>query len=313
MHGCAHGQNDVAHILADTGLFCHFHVRGNGSYAGASTEGHGCGLKQMLEHNLGTLLAAADEGIHREGQEHIHEAQNIIDDEGHAVVADELGAVGSHQGGKEAQEANGGIVSNDLDGLHNAVGEIFQQLCSLGLGTTAELYAKAENDSHDDQRQNSSAAEQAGEVGNGEEIHHHVSKAQSIGFHGSFHIGIAGGHHREDPANHIHNHCCNGSGGEEGGQGSTHDLAGPLHGLHIGNGRRYRAEHHRHHDTEHQVGEDGAQRLQHSSAAGNYLTGFVLHDREGVADDTADNDTGEHKDDKAVILQDLFHRSLSFF
>ena len=106
VHGGAQGQDDVGDVLADAGLFRSFHVGGDGGNGGAGAEGNGCGLEQVLEHHLGAALAAAEAGIDGEEDEHVSKAQYVVDDQGAAVVADQLGAIGSDQVSEETEETD---------------------------------------------------------------------------------------------------------------------------------------------------------------------------------------------------------------
>ena len=261
MHGGAHGQYDVGDLLGNAGLLGHLHVGGDGRHAGAGAEGHRRRPEQVAEHDAGRALTAAEAGIDGEEHEHVHKAQDVVQDQGPAVVADELGAVGGHQAGEEAEEADGSIVGDDLDGLHDAVGHIGQELCGLGLGAAGHLDAEAEKHRRHDQGQNGPAAPQLGEVGLGEEVDEHVGQAQGIAdlaLHDL--IGVAD--HGDDPGDHIHDDRGKSGGDEEGRNGDAHDLAGALDALHVGDGRCDGAEYHGHHNAEHQVDEHGAQGLE---------------------------------------------------
>ena len=80
MHGCTHGEDNIADLTGDAGILGNFHVGRNGSYGGASAEGN-CGrLEQVREHDLNSTLAAAEPCVNGEEDEHISKAYYIIDD-----------------------------------------------------------------------------------------------------------------------------------------------------------------------------------------------------------------------------------------
>ena len=295
VHGGAQGQDDVGDILADAGLLGGLHVGGDGGDGGAGAEGNGSGLEEVLEHDLHSALAAAEAGVDGEEGEHVGEAQDIVDDQGAGVVADQLGAVVSNQVGEEAEEADGGVVGDDLDHIHNAAGHILQQLGGHGLLAAGHLDAEAEEDGEDDQGQDGPAGPQLHEVGLGEEVDDHVGQAQRLADL-TLGDGVLALNQGEDAADHIHDDGGDACGGAEGGHGGAHDLAGLLHGLHVGDGGADGAEDHRHDHAEHQVGEDGAEPCQAAGLLG-----------EQPAEDAAGGDTGQHAGDKAIVFQEIFH------
>ena len=75
-----------------------------------------CIRDRLGEHNLGAAFSPAEPGIDGEEDKHIGKAHNIVDDKRTAVIADELRAVGGHQAGNEAEEADGRIVGDQLYG-----------------------------------------------------------------------------------------------------------------------------------------------------------------------------------------------------
>ena len=254
MHGGAHGQHDVRDVLADTGLLRDFHVRRDGRNRRAGTERHRCRAKQLGEHDLCAALAAAELSVDREEDEHVHEAHDVVDDERAAVVRDELRAVGGDQIGKEAEEADGGVVGDELYGLHDAARDILEQLRGLRLGAAVHLDAEAEQYRRDDQRQDGLAAQQLHKVRLGKEVDDHVAEAQRIADL-ALRDGVVPIHEREDAADDVHQDTGDGRSDQERCDGHTHDLAGAFDALHIGDGGGNGAEHHRHDHAEHHVDE----------------------------------------------------------
>ena len=290
MHGSAQGQHNVGNVLVDTGGLSSLHVGGDGGNGGAGAEGNGCGLEQMPEHDLYRTLAAAETGIDGEEDEHIHKAQAVVQQQRTAVVTDQLGTVVGYQIGEEAEETDGGIVSNDLDGIHNAGSDVFQQPGSHGFGTTLHLNTEAENDSKDDQGQNSPAAQQLHKVGLGEEADDHIPCSHNLAGISGRHI-VGAGNNGKDADNSVHNEGSNGGGDGKGTQGSTHDLTGPLHAGHIGNGGGDGAEYHGNHQTEHHVGKQFAQGLQIAGKAGPQQTNHA-----------AAGNAKQHTDNKGIVF-----------
>ena len=172
------GDDDVGDVLGDTGLLGDFHVGRDRRDGRAGAERHGSRPEQLGEHGLRRALAAAEAGVDRGGDEHVDEAQDVIDRERAAVVADEVGAVVGDQIREEAEEADGRVVGDDLEGLHDAVGDVVEQLRGLGLRAASHLHAEAEENGRHDERQNGPAAEQLGEVRLREEVDDHVGHAQ---------------------------------------------------------------------------------------------------------------------------------------
>ena len=76
----------------------------------------------------------------------------------------DLGAVGGHQVGEEAEEGDGGVVGDQLHHLHHGFGQAGEELGDQAVGTRPQIHAEAEEDGEDDQGQHGAAAEQAGEV-----------------------------------------------------------------------------------------------------------------------------------------------------
>ena len=298
MHGSAQGQHDIRHVLADAGLLRYLHIGGNGSHAGAGAEGHRRRAEQLGEHDLGAAFAAAEPGIDGEEDKHIGKAHHIVDDKRTAVIADERRAVGSHQAGKEAEEADGRVVGDQLYGLHNAVGDILQELRRLGLGTAIHLDTEAEQHRRHDQGQNGPAAQQLHEVRLRKEIDDHIAEAQRFADL-ALHNGVMSIYQREDAADDIHQYTGNGGGDEERGDGHAHDLAGALHALHIGDGGGNGAEHHRHHHAEHHIDEQRTQKLDLAAETGRKR-----------AYQAACHDAGKHTQNKPVVLQKFFHSDL---
>ena len=290
MHGGAQGQDDLRDILGDAGVFRGLHVGRNGGNRGAGAEGDGCRGKEMLEHNFGCSPAAAEACVNGGRDEHIDKAHHIVDNQGAAVVADQLGTVCSHQVGEEAEEADGGIVGDDLDHVHDAGGHVRQELCNQGILAAGHLNAEAEENGGNDERQDGPAAPQLDKVGLGEEVDDHVGNAQTC-VHFSLGELIGAGGQGEDAHNNVHQNRGDGGGDQEGDNGGTQHFARAAHTVHIGDGGGDGTEHHRHHNAEHQVDKYGSQRLKGGSAGPD------------SADDAAGHDTHQHGYQEAVILE----------
>ena len=86
------------------------------------------------------------------------------------LVTAAIAAVCGDKGGEEAEEADGRIVGDELDDLHQHIGYVREELRRHGLGAAAHLHAEAEEDARDDERQDGFAAPKLGEVGLGEEV-----------------------------------------------------------------------------------------------------------------------------------------------
>ena len=271
MHGSAHGQNNVGDLLGDAGLLSHFHVGGYSRNGGAGAEGNGRGSEQMLPHYLRAALAAAEAGVYREEDEHINEAQNIVDDESTAVVTDEVGAVGGDEIGEEAEEADRCVVGDDLYDLHDAVGQVVKYLRGQGLFAAGHLDAEAEENCGYDEGQDSPAAPELCKVRLGEEVDNHIRNSESrADLALSDLIGTGGyGDHADD---YVHDDCGDGCGHKEGRDGNAHDLAGSLRAGHIRDSRGYGAEDHRYDYAEHEVYEYCSERLKNGCALGYDLS-----------------------------------------
>ena len=292
MHGGAQRQNNIADVTADAGLFRGFQIGGNGGNRGAGAEGHGSGLKQVLPHDLCRSLAAAEPGVNGEEHEHVHEAHNVVDNERAAVVGDQLRAVSRHQIGKEAEEADRGVVGDELHGLHDAARDILEQLRGLCLGAAVHLDAEAEQHRRNDQRQDGLAAEQLHEVGLGKEVDDHVAEAQRIADL-AFRDGVVTIHEREDAADDVHDDTSDSGSDQERCDGHTHDLTGALDTFHIGDGGGDGAEHHGNHRAEHHVDEQCTQEFD-----------LFAEVRGKCAHETAGDDAGEHEDQESVSLKE---------
>ena len=240
----------------------------------------------MLKHHAHGALTAPEVGIDGKEDEHIGEADHIIHDDGCGVVGDEILAVGSNQAGKEAEETDGRVVGDDLDGLEDAVGDILQKLCRHGLGTAGHLHAEAKEDGRHNQRQDGPAAQQFIEVGLGEEVHDQVGQSQAGGL-----LRLELGSDREDRQkahDDIHDQSSDGGSAQEGDDGGAQQFAGALDVLHVGDGGGDGEEHHGHHHAEHHVHEQRSQGLQ-LSRVGPY-----------GAHDAAGHDTDEHQNQKTI-------------
>lgn len=67
MHGGAHGDDHVGHVLGDAGVLRLLQVGGDGGGGGAGAQGHEGGTGDVPEHGLDAVLAAADVGEDGEG------------------------------------------------------------------------------------------------------------------------------------------------------------------------------------------------------------------------------------------------------
>ena len=297
MHGGAHGQHDVRHVLADARLLRHLHIGGDGGHRRAGAEGHRRRAEQLGEHDLRAALAAAEPGIEGEEHEHISKAHNIVNNEGTAVILHQLRAVGGHQIGEEPEKADGCVVGDELHGLHDAARDVLQQPRRLCLRAAVHLDAEAEQHRRHDQRQDGAATQQLREVRLGKEVHDHVAEAQRLADL-TLHDGVVSVHQREDAADDIHQHTGDGGGSEKRDDGHAHDLTRPLHALHVGDGGGNGAEYHGHHHAEHHIDEQRAQEFD-----------LAAKGRGERAHQTAGHNAGEHTQDKPVVLQEFLHSS----
>ena len=112
MHGGAQGQHHVADVLGDAGVRCLLNVGGDGGDGGAGAQGYDGGLCHMLEHGLDSAPAAAEPGEQGEGHKNINKAEGIVHHQSPGIVRSDLGAVGGHQVGEEAEEGDGGVVGD---------------------------------------------------------------------------------------------------------------------------------------------------------------------------------------------------------
>ena len=245
----------------------------------------------MLEHDAHGTLAAAEAGVEREDQEHVREGDHIVEDDGPGVAGDEVGAVGGDEGGEEAEEADGGVVADDLDDLHEDAVELLQQLRGLGLRPAAKLHAEAEEDARNDELQDGTAAPEIGEVGLGEEADDHLSGAHRLG--GARLKGGLAGVDGDEADQNIHDHRGNDGGAYKGDNRSAHQLAGAFHALHVGNGGGDGDEHHRHHHAEHHVDEQRAERLENTGVGPD------------KTDDNAQHNANDHGAEEPVVLQEI--------
>ena len=135
-------------------------------------------VPKLMEHDLRRALSAAEAGVDRGEDEHINKTQNIIDRKRAAIIADEVRAVVGDEIREEAEEADGRVIGDNLERLHDAVRDVLEQLRGLRLRAARHLDAEAEQDRRDDERQNGPAAEQFGKIGLRKEVDNHVGHAQ---------------------------------------------------------------------------------------------------------------------------------------
>ena len=308
MHGRAHRDNDVADVLGDAGLLRDLHVGGDGRDGRAGAEAHGRGAEQLREHQLCRTLAAAEAGIDREGDEHVHKAQDVVDRERPAVVTDEIGAVIGDQIREEAEEADGGVVGDDLERLHDAARDVLKQLRGLCFRAARHLHAEAEQDGCHDEREDGLAAPEVGEIGLGEEVDDHVADAERAADLALDQL-IFSDDRRNDQDDDVGDDGGDGGGGQERADRDAHDLARAPGAAHVGDGRGDRAEHRRDGNAEHQVQEHRAERLEHRRALDGDLTVCSLDRGPERTDDAAGDDAGQHQDQKTIIFPEttLFH------
>ena len=112
VHGGAQRNHDLADILGDTGGLRLFHVGGDGGHGGAGAQGSDGRFGDVPEHFLDRSLAAAEPGEQGEGHKNINEAEGIVHHQSPGIVRSDLGAVGGHQVGEEAEEGDGGVVGD---------------------------------------------------------------------------------------------------------------------------------------------------------------------------------------------------------
>ena len=297
MHGRAQGQHYIGDVLGDAGVLGRFHIGGDGGDGGAGAQGHHGRPEDMAEHLAGAALAAAEEGEEREGREDVDGAEGIVDQQRPAIVGGDLGAVGGHQVGKEAEEGDGSVVGDDLDELHHHVGQIVQPLADRGILAAVEVDGEAEEQGEDDQRQHGLAAQQADKVLSGKEVDDHLRDggilAQLLGRD----ILPRDQDRGNQPHQHEHDAGGDGAGDDEGTNGDAHDFAGPFAAAHIGHSAGDGREDHGNHDTEHHVDKHGAQRFQNLGA------GALFCGREQEAHHTASDDGYQHADQQAVVAE----------
>ena len=294
MHRRAEGEDDVRDVLVDAGLLSDLHVRGDRRNGGAGAERHRRRAEEFGEHDLRRALASAEAGVDREEDEHVREAHQIVDDESAAVVADQLGTVRRDEVGEEAEETDGRIVGDELDGLHDAIRQILEDLGGLCLRAAGHLDAEAEQHGRHNQGQNRAAAQQFRKVGLGEEVDDHILPAERVADL-TLADGVLAADEREDAADDVHQYARDGGGDKERRDRGTHDLTGALHVLHVGDSGANGAEHHRHHDAEHHIDKEGSEELNFQAESGP-----------DTAHDAAKHDTRQHADDKPVVFQ-KFH------
>ena len=224
----------------------------------------------MLPHDLCAALAAAEAGVDREEDEHVCKAQRIVDDKRAAVVADEIGTVGGNKVREEAEEADGGVVGDDLDHVHENSGQIIEELCNHTVLAAGHLNAEAEEDSGYDERQDSLTAPQLAEVGLGKEIDDHVGYAQGRADL-SLNDGVVTGNDGEEANDDVHDDRRYCGGGKKGSDGDAHYPSRTSCAGHICDSRCYRAENHGNDDAEHEVYENRSDGLKDGSSPGDDL------------------------------------------
>ena len=247
----------------------------------------------MLEHLLCAAFSAAKSSVEREENRRIDKTEHIINHKRSGVIADELRPVIGHQIGKEPEKTDRCVISDDLDGLHRAFAQARQKPCNRRFRAARPLHRKAEDHRRHNQRQHRLAAPQRRKIRNGEKIDDHFSEGYRCRF--CLRRVITACHQRHKAANRVHHHRCDGCCDQKSRHRHAHDLARAAHALHVGDGRRNRAEHHRHHDAEHQVDKDCSDRLQ---------AGCARPDRTHRA---ARHDGCQHSQDKPIPFYKSLH------
>ena len=296
VHGGAQRQNNVSDIGGDAGLLRNLHVGGDGCNGGAGAKGGCCRAEQVAEHELCCALAAAEPGVDGGGDKEVRKGNDVVHDDGSCVVGDKVCAVGSDQRGEEAEEADGCVVGDYLDHVHQYAVHVSQQLCSHGLGAACHLHAKAEEHACNDKGQDGPAAEQLKEVGLGEEVYNQGGNVHAGYLVGCFKAG-SNGVNGDEAHDDVHDDCGDGCGNKEGGDGHAHDPAGLFCGIHVCDGGGDGAEDHGHHHAEHQVSKNGSKGCKHSGIGPD------------KAHDTAQHDTQYHGAQEPVVLKKL-HKKL---
>ena len=291
MHGGPQGQHHVRHVLADAGVRGLLHVGGNRRHGRAGAQRHHGGFRDVPEHDADGALAAAEPGEEGPGGEDIDKAQGIVHRQGPGVVLRNLGAVGSHQVGEEAEEGDGGIVGDDLHEFQHHAGQVVQEPPHGSLLAAVEVHGKAEEQGEHNQRQHGPAGQEAAEITGGEEVHNHVRQGGVLPHLLRSQVRPGGGHRREDHHQHIHDDGGDGPGDHEGPHGDAHDLPRPLPALHVRHGAGDGGEDHGDHHAEHQVDEHGAQGLEDRGAGAGYDASVPVH---LGGQDTAQNGAQNH-------------------
>ena len=118
------------------------------------------------------------------------------------------------QVGKETEEADGRVVGDNFERLHDAVRDVLEQLRRSGLRAARHLHAEAEEHRRHDQRQDGPAAEQLRKVGLREEVDDHVGHAERTADL-PFDHRVFARNRRDDQNGHIHDDRRNGRRGEK--------------------------------------------------------------------------------------------------
>ena len=295
MHGGAQGQHHVGNVLIDAGGVSLGNIGGDGGNRGTGTQRHNSGTGDVLEHDLCSTLAAAKPCEEGESGEDVDEAQGIVDNHGAAIAFSNAGTVGGNQIGEDGEEGNGSIIGDDLNELHHHVGEACQPLAHDGLLAAGELHREAKEHGEHDQGKHGAAAQQTGEVADGEEVDDHVGHRRVLahGLTGNIAPGLQ--HGREDLHQHVHDDSSQSAGDHEGSHGGAHDLTGTFLAFHIGDGAGDGSEDHGNDHAEHHVDEHGAQECDLMAKSG------IEPAQQGTCDHGADQDR-----QKAVVLCDRF-------
>ena len=295
MHGAAHGQHQVADIFGDADGVAGFLVDGDGSGRGLGGKGRDGRRENVLDHGDDALLARGQEGVQREEDDGVEQAQGVIDQHGPAVITDDLGAVGSHQVGKVSAQAQRSDGHDQADELHDDVVQVDQQLADGGLVTAAGGHAEPDEDGKDDQGQHIGLVPQIREIGHGQGADDQLGGGLGLAHLAGGHCdgGAGRGAEQVDPDQDA-------GGGDQAGEdecadGAGQDAAQPLHVGHAAHRGGNGYKHQRDHDGEQQVEEDIAHRLDGSAHAGGEC-----------ANERAYDNAAQNQDQVAVLLPEGF-------
>ena len=293
MHRSTEGHDNIGNFLGNAGILRDFHVHRDRCDRGAGAERGSRRAEEVPEHDLCRALAAAEAGVQRRRNEQIDHGNDIVNADGAGVVGNEVRAVRRNERGEEAEEADGRIVGDELDDLQKNVRKVVEQQRHAGLAAAAHLNAEAEDDRRNDQRKDSAAAPELGEVGLREEVDD--ERADIYGTDAGLFIAGRGSKHGNKMNNDVHQNRSNGSGGKERSDRDAHDAPRAFCRAHVCDRRGDGAEHHRHNDAEHHINKQRPERFESRSP------------RPCRTDNTAGDDAEKHQCNETVFLHKLLH------